>query len=163
MFNRNGKCTHSNINLTDRPSRNCCLPAEDWELKQSRAIRVIGSNEEVSGAKLEKFFHKKIDFELVDRREWFVGQGKTMVEFSFPSVRGQSRVAVKCIKESIRGAAMEEEYEVCYAWDPCEPGNNSLELAFIIPTAAAILSINLTTPIVDRRPRTSLRATKKIK
>ena len=66
-------------------------------------------------------FHRNIEFELVDRREWSIGSGKRIVEFSFPSILGQSRSAYKKFIDYLEDKEWYRECRVRYGREPCDP------------------------------------------
>lgn len=105
-------------------NRDASPPRPYSERHQSRVIRITGPRRNFTADGIEDFFRQTIKFDLVGRREWiFAGEGRT-VELSFDSIRGQSRAAMKCFKEFIRGTVYNDQFSIFFAPDPCEKAGN---------------------------------------
>jgi len=99
-------------------NRDRAYPAENVN-QQSRVIRVFGPQDKVCAEGLEKLFHTQLKFELVDSQEWLVGGGNRLIELSFASIYGQSRVAFKFFRNFIQ-ERRKADFDIWYAPDPCE-------------------------------------------
>ena len=108
-------------------NRDRVLPRPFFELHQSRVIRIIGPEDDISAHSIENFLHQKIAFDLVDRKEWLVVGGKKIVELSFDSIRGQSRAAYKGYLDYIKDNMLQGKHAICWAPDPCDPSSHDFE------------------------------------
>ncbi len=102
-------------------NRDPCRPARDSERHQSRVIRVMGPQDLLHAQDLENLFHTQIKFKLVDRGEWLVADKKKVVELSFCSILGQSRIAYKFFHEFMEAYDLTDLFTIRFAPDPCEP------------------------------------------
>ncbi|KAG9229303.1 hypothetical protein BJ875DRAFT_364509, partial [Amylocarpus encephaloides] len=84
---------------------------------QSRVIRITGPREEINAEALEDFLHTRTVFELVDRSELWHAQGRKSATLSFCQILGQSRIAVRCLRQHAMEKGM--DWVVSYSKDPC--------------------------------------------
>jgi hypothetical protein len=103
-------------------NRDRCCPVGPQEQQQSRVLRIAGPESITSAEGMENLFRKSgIKFDLVDLKEWLIGEEQMIAELSFSSILGQSRAAKKCFHEYLKFMEWEPYFKIWYATDPCEP------------------------------------------
>lgn len=90
---------------------------KEEEMHQSRVLRVKGLASFLDTASIEDLLHQHIDFVLAHRREWMSSPIEKTLELTFCSIRGQSRLAMKCLGEWIQKQSL--HFTVQYGPDPC--------------------------------------------
>jgi hypothetical protein len=103
-------------------------PRPGSEQRQSRVLLITGPQHEFTGEGLERFFHSRLDFNLVDRREWLEAGGQRTVEFHFSRIQGQSRLAFKCFCVELDEQGAKDKFSIRYGVDPCDQ-LNSIKIA----------------------------------
>jgi hypothetical protein len=100
-------------------------PRPGSERRQSRVLLITGPQDGFSGEGLERFFHSRLNFNLVDRREWLEAGGQRTVEFHFARIHGQSRLAFKCFCIEVDEQGAKDNFSIRYGADPCDQLNRS--------------------------------------
>jgi len=93
-------------------------PIENSAADQSRVIQIWGP-EAMETEKIVEGLSQFIKFDLLLKREWTAPSGLRVCELHFPSILGQSRAAVKCLREYFKIGIYGHEYSVHFAPDPC--------------------------------------------
>ncbi|RDL33752.1 uncharacterized protein BP5553_08120 [Venustampulla echinocandica] len=101
------------------------------EMHQSRVLRVKGPEDSIDVAVIEKFLHQYVVFKLVNRCEFINSRGEKTAELAFCSIRGQSRLAMKCLAEEIQVRGW--NVTVQYGPDPCDADRHILANASSFP------------------------------
>jgi hypothetical protein len=107
-------------------NRDPCRPQHHADRHQSRILQIKGPDVgNFSAEGIERFFASKLLFNLVERKEWPVSDGKKVVELHFPSILGQSRPAMKQFYEMLDETEQRHNFMIQYAPDPCDPAGRA--------------------------------------
>jgi hypothetical protein len=121
-------CEYPGINIRGSQiraiwNREPVRPRPGSEQRQSRVLLITGPQHEFTAEGLERFFHSRLDFNLVDRREWLEAGGQRTVEFHFSRIQGQSRLAFKCFCVELDEQGAKDKFSIRYGIDPCNQLN----------------------------------------
>lgn len=101
-------------------NRDACRPVREGERHQSRIIQVTGPEHDFNVEWLERLFHTQIAFQAVETREWLIPGDQKVVQISFNSILGQSRIAYKFFYQYMDDFQLRDRFSVTWGLDPCE-------------------------------------------
>jgi len=93
---------------------------EPDESRQTRVLQICAHKDDHNLEQTIKRVKDFLEFELVSSSEWLRADNEKVIELVFPSILGQSRQAMRCLKEGVFKDGLQYEFRVRYGPDPCE-------------------------------------------